>query len=186
MDFETIKKTYERLPDSRLIFIAQHEASQLMPEAQQLLIAEIKKRNLDPNLLDAVDKQVSPIDEKEFETYLNLIRHLPCPYCSIPSSLTAAVVESGNMQVLKVGCPTCLIKTLDSSSDTAAALGIFGIFRAAKKISKNDDMKISVSKGETEQLFDQFVRNHIGAIELRKNNGMELVDYLKRVNNPAF
>lgn len=193
MDIESIRKNYERLPDQKLIYVAQYQANQLSPEALDILTAEIKKRKLDPALLSSIDKQTGNLTESEFKSYVSLVQNLPCPYCSSARKLTAIVLEISGIKKFRIGCPDCLIKQIDKASnkDTAMTVAegllsgpsLFGIFRAAKKISNNDQMREELRTKQSDKIMEHFVYYNIGAIEAKKSNPESLSEFLKLTNS---
>lgn len=185
MDIESIRKNYERLPDQRLIYVAEHEAANISPEALEILNNEIKKRGLE-HLLAAVNVQLTGISPKDFSDYVKLIRDLPCPYCYKSGPLTGIVVEA-RFQAIRIGCSPCLIKLLDKTANLTAVGsvlgGIFSIFSAAKKISRNDNMKQLLQNKKSDFIFEEFISNSIGAIESRKKDQEKLIQYIKSINS---
>jgi len=73
MDIEQIKKNYENFDDSKIEILAKNEAGSLEPEVIPILVNEIKKRNLDIDLIKGIESQTKELTEKEIqETKLKL------------------------------------------------------------------------------------------------------------------
>ena len=187
MDLESIRKNYERLPDQKLVHVAQFQANQLSPEARDILVAEIKKRGLDPNLISAIDRQTGNLTEPEFRNYVSIIQNLPCPYCNNIGKLTAIILEVSQIKKFRIGCPECLIKQIDKASNTDTAMSVaegllsgpslFGIFRTAKTVSVNDAMREELRTKQSDKILEHFVFANIGAIETRKSNPGSLNEF---------
>ena len=81
MDIEQIKKNYENFNDSKIEHLAKNEAGSLEPEVIPILVNEIKKRNLDVDLIKGIEAQTKELTEKEIQEIKLKIESLSCPEC---------------------------------------------------------------------------------------------------------
>ena len=73
MDLNDIRENYKNFDDWKIEKIASEEAGSLRPEVLDILKAEIKKRNLNLNLIDSVDSQTKELTESEFNEYCDIL-----------------------------------------------------------------------------------------------------------------
>ncbi|GAB3667988.1 hypothetical protein GCM10028791_43500 [Echinicola sediminis] len=83
MDLNDIRKNYEKFDDWKIEEIASEKAGSLRLEVLDILKSEIKKRNLNPNLIDSVDSQTKELTESEFNEYCDILRNHTCPNVSL-------------------------------------------------------------------------------------------------------
>ena len=81
MDIKRIEENYQRMSDDQIIRIATTDARGLRPEVYGIIENEIKKRNLNPNILQGAIAQNKEHSLAEVEQYSKLLRDLPCPIC---------------------------------------------------------------------------------------------------------
>ena len=67
MDIEQIKKNYENFDDSKIEILAKNEAGSLESEVIPILVNEIKKRNLDIDLIKGIEAQTKELTENEIQ-----------------------------------------------------------------------------------------------------------------------
>lgn len=190
MDLELIKQNYERLPDFKIIEMANYQANQLPPEVLQILKNEIRVRNLPSKLLDSIEVTTKELSKEELSAYIELIRNLPDPTTGEKTKkLNAAIVSktisyfffSQKTNTLFIGTHKSILKKLDEATMLTALLGWWGIksiFHAISSLRHNSKMsKINYDGNPTETLT-QFVLQNVGFIEANKKDTQKLIEFL--------
>jgi hypothetical protein len=185
-DIAELRKNYERLDDARIIRLASEEASELRPEALELLKQIIKERKLSPVVSNAINVQVKEIDEKTLSAYCDLLRRLPCPVCnSINEKLNANIIASlasgYYFSEVQIACPSCLDKAYGKANLNAALFGwwrILGIINMPRVFAFNRRIKKLNHIPEASNALKEFVLKRAGRIELYRNNSEELTDII--------
>ncbi len=77
MDIKNIEKHYARMSDNEIIRVATTNARGLRPEVFGIIENEIKKRNLNPDLLKGVLAQNKEYSIEEIENNSKLLRDVP-------------------------------------------------------------------------------------------------------------
>ncbi len=67
IDLEQIKQNYSVFEDYKIEHLAKNEAGSLEPEVIPILVDEIKKRNLDVDLIKGIEAQTKELTEKEIQ-----------------------------------------------------------------------------------------------------------------------
>ncbi len=136
MDLNDIRENYKKFDDWKIEKIASEEAGSLRLEVLDILKAEIKKRNLNLNLIDSVDSQIRELTESEFDEYCEILRNHPCPKCNsktqkINATMVGRVVSilimTNYEKFLKVACSNCLDEMHREANMKSALLGWWGI-----------------------------------------------------------
>ena len=190
MDLDLIKQNYERLPDFKIVEMANYEANQLPPEVLQILINQIRVRNLPSKLLDSIQITTKKLSNEELNGYIEIIRNLPDPTTGEKTKkLNATIISktisyfffSQKTNTLFIGTPESIIKKLDEATLQTALLGWWGIkaiFHAISSLRHNSKMsKINYDTNPTEALI-QFVLQNIGFIEMNKKDTKKLIEFL--------
>lgn len=136
MDLMEIEKNYERMSDSRLIEVITTNAQGIQPEVVSIIENEIKKRNLDPGLLNCLIAQNEQHSIEDIYHYAELLRNCPCPICnntrdklngtiyhSIKSIIATTITETRWI----IACPDCLDKQNRKAIVSSSLLGWWGI-----------------------------------------------------------
>jgi hypothetical protein len=119
MDIKRIEENYQRMSDSEIIRIATTDARGLRPEVFGIIENEIKKRNLNPNILQGAIAQNKEYSLSEVEQYSKLLRGLPCPICgNTHEKLNGTVSHTVKSFIFfttygtepTIACPDCLDK----------------------------------------------------------------------------
>lgn len=185
-DIEDLRKNYERLDDARIIRLASEEATELRPEALDLLKNIIKERGLSLVVGEAIEVQFKEIDEKTLLSYCELLRRLPCPRCkSVNEKLNGniiATLSSGYyFENIKITCPTCLDQAYSKANLNIALSGWWrlpGLFNTPRALIFNKKMKKLDHIEEASKPLRAFVSAQAGRIELNRNNAEGLSDIL--------
>lgn len=187
MDLRDIEKHYERISDDEIIRIATTDACGLRPEVFEIIENEIKKRNLDPSILNGVLAQNKDHSFEEIEMYSKLLRDLPCPICgrinrklngTILHTVKSFIFVTEYEEKLIIACPDCLDKKNDEAILSTALLGWWGIpagfFKTPVYIYRNLKSKKENRLEKANSTLLLFTLGNIGEIEAYKNNKEEL------------
>ena len=180
-----LRKNYERLDDERIIRLASEEATELRPEALELLKQIIKERGLSPVVSESIGVQFE-LDEKKIEGYCALLRGLTCPQCNsmnekLNGNVVATLAGGYYFENLKIECPTCLDKAYSAANLKIALTGWWrlpGLFNAPRALIFNKKMKKWNHIETASEPLKAFVSSHAGRIELNRNNPEGLTDIL--------
>jgi len=185
-DIHELRKNYERLDNERIIRLATEEATELRPEALELLKQIIKERGLSPVVGKAIDVQFKAIDEKTLLGYCELLRRLPCPSCNsvdekLNGNIIATVSGGYYFENVKIACPTCLDRAYSRSNLSIALTGWWrlpGLFNTPRALRFNKKMKKFDHVEVASEPLKQFVSGQAGRIELNRNSPEGLLDIL--------
>jgi hypothetical protein len=135
-DLKDIAEFYSKKTDSELIHIATNKAQGLRPGVLEIIENEIKKRNLNSNILEGAKAQNTKYSPEEIIELSQKLRSLPCPLCgSIKSKLNGTIMHTAKSFLFFsffrkepiIGCPDCLDKKNQDSIISTALLGWWGI-----------------------------------------------------------
>jgi hypothetical protein len=185
-DIEELRKNYERLDDARIIRLASEEATELRPEALELLKQIIKERGLSPVVGKAIEVQFKEIDERTLLGYCELLRLLPCPACKsvnekLNGNIIATVSGGYYFENVKIACPTCLDRAYSRSNLSIALSGWWrlpGLYNTPRALIFNKKMKKFDHIEEPSGSLRLFVAKQAGRIELNCNSTEGLIDIL--------
>ncbi|WP_282037323.1 hypothetical protein [Saccharicrinis aurantiacus] len=194
LDLELIKKNYEKFEDYKLEHLAKNEAGSLEPEVIPILMAEIKKRGLDPNLEKGIEAQTKEITESEIIEILDKVSGLKCPECggksnplkgSLIRSVKSFIIFTNYKKTPIISCQECANKKRKSALTSTIILGWWGIpwgiIRTPQTIinyfvDKNKLKEIS------ESILTGFVIENIGEIRTNWESEDELVEFIDHQN----
>jgi hypothetical protein len=193
-NLEELRKNYERFDDNKIIRLATEEASELRPEAVDLLRQIIKERGLSGDLLKGIDVQIQEIDNDKLLEYAELLRRLPCPVCkstneklnaTMTGSVISFIILTNYEKELIIACPNCLDKANTKAIIKSALLGWWGLpwgfIRTIQALLFNDKMKEQNRLSEPNELLKGFVLERIGRLEASRNNSSELQEIIERI-----
>jgi hypothetical protein len=193
-NLEELRKNYERFDDNKLIRLATEEASELRPEAVELLKQIIKERGLSEDILKGIDVQIQEIDNEKLLEYTELLRRLPCPVCkstneklnaTMTGNVISFIILTNYEKELKIACPNCLDKDNNKAIIKSALLGWWGLpwgfIRTIQALLFNDKMKEQNRLSEPNDLLKGFVLERIGRLEASRNNSSELQEIIERI-----
>ena len=196
MDLKDIKENYKNFDDYKIEKIASEEAGSLRPEVLDILKAEIKKRNLNLNLIDSVDSQTKELTESEFNEYCGILRNHPCPKCNsktqkVNATMVGRVVSMLIMtnyeKSLKVACSNCLDEMHSKANMKSALLGWWGIpwgpIQTIRSFMFNSSMKKNNRSEKPNEIFTSFILSNIGIMEKAKTEPEKLTEFINRTNN---
>jgi hypothetical protein len=195
-DLKDIAKNYSKKTDSELIHIATQKASGLRPGVIEIIEDELKKRNLNLNILDGVKAQNKEYSIEEITELSKKLRDLPCPLCGNKTSkLNGTVMHTVKSFVLFstfrqepiIGCPDCLDKKNQESITSTAILGWWGfpsgLLKTPLYIYNNIKSKKQNRILEPNETLLSFTLENIGQIESYKDDVEKLKKIIKYVKN---
>ncbi|PWJ41847.1 hypothetical protein [Sediminitomix flava] len=179
IDVKQIQKNYELFSDQEIVKIATHDVINLAPEAVEILIQQIEKRNLDASLLESVKLQAEPLSEKEFNVYFQAITHMKCPECGekngtlqghLIRKVMSFIVLTYSSKRPIICCSDCGESEKQSSLIKTFLLGWWGL---PFGILKTPYYLIShfLDRGKLDQISDQIIADfiHLNYPIIRKN-----------------
>lgn len=194
IDIEQIKKNYANFEDYKIEHLAKNEAAGLEPDVIPILIEEIKKRGLDPNLIKGIEAQTKELTESELTELKSKIANLPCPDCGAKNTpligtlirtVKSFIVLTSYKKVPVITCETCANKRRKNAMITTFLLGWwgipFGIFRTPIALIQtliDKNKRIEISDG----ILTVFAVESIGEIKTNWDKEAELVDFIRHVN----
>lgn len=191
MDIKDIEKTYERMTNDELIKITTKDAQGLRPEVFGIIEHEIKKRNLNPGLLNAAFAQNKDYKLEEVETYAEFLRALPCPDCgNTKDKLNGTICHTVKSFIFfttygtkpVIACPDCLNKANNSATLSTALLGWWGfpwgLLKTPLYIYRNQKAKKQNEVYPANETMLGFTMSNIGHIEAYRNDKEKLKEVL--------
>ena len=195
IDLEKIKQNYSEFEDYKIEHLAKNEAGGLEPDVIPILINEINKRGLDPDLIQGIEAQTKELTESELNELKSKIASLTCPECgkkngqlvgSIIRTVKSFIVLTSYKKVTVITCKTCADKKRKNAMISTALLGWwgipFGLFRTpialiSSLTDKNKAEEIS------EGIITGFAIENIGEIRTNWEKETELVEFVGHINN---
>lgn len=194
IDIEQIKKNYANFEDYKIEHLAKNEVAGLEPDVIPILIEEIKKRGLDPNLIKGIEAQTKELTESELTELKSKIANLPCPDCGAKNTpligtlirtVKSFIVLTSYKKVPVITCETCANKRRKNAMITTFLLGWwgipFGIFRTPIALIQtlfDKNKRVEISDG----ILTVFAVESIGEIKTNWDKEAELVDFIRHVN----
>jgi hypothetical protein len=194
IDIEQIKKNYADFEDYKIEHLAKNEAAGLEPDVIPILIEEIKKRGLDPDLIKGIEAQTKELTESELTELKSKIANLPCPDCGAKNTpligtlirnVKSFIVLTSYKKVPVITCETCANKRRKNAMISTFLLGWwgipFGIFRTPIALIQtliDKNKRVEISDG----ILTVFAVENIGEIKTNWDKETELVDYVRHVN----
>ncbi|MPM24413.1 hypothetical protein SDC9_70895 [bioreactor metagenome] len=195
MNLEQIKQNYSEFEDYKIEFIAKNEAGGLEPEVIPILINEINKRGLNPDLIKGIEAQTKELTDSEINELKSKIANLTCPECghkngqlvgSIIRTVKSFILLTSYKKVPVITCKTCAEKKRKNAIISTALLGWwgipFGLFRtpiALIATLKDKDKAEEIS----ESIITRFAIGNIGEIRTNWDKDEKLVELIRHLNN---
>ena len=187
IDIQIVKENYQKLSEAELTRMAANDAVGLTQEAQQVLVEEIKRRNLDPNIINAVHAQNAAYTIEEVDKYCEILRNLSCPGCgtsslklngTMTSEVMSFILFTNRVKKIKIGCPNCLDKANDNAITKSTIAGWWGIpwgpVRTIQAIILNHKNKKTNHLEIPNDYLRSFALSRVGLIEAHKNDEEKL------------
>ena len=187
LDIDNISEYYTRMSDQELIRVSTQDASGLRPEVFEIIENEIKKRNLNPNLINGALAQNKKHTTEELEKYSEKLRKLACPICgqteqklngTIAHSVKSFFIFTSFKTEPFVACPQCLDKKNNQALISSAILGWWGIpwgiIKTPTYIFRNIKAKKQNHLDNSNETMLSFTLSNIGEIETYGNDNTKL------------
>lgn len=196
IDLEQVKNHYAKMDNARLENIAKFEMALLEPAVQQIVIAEIKRRGLDENLLVGIEAQTKELSEAEVYALRDKIKGLACPSCGQPNQglmggmvrkVRSFLIITQYEQRPMIACPACVEAERKSQLIKNSLLGWWGfpwglLYRTPQAIInhfRDNGKKEEISEG----ILIQFAVENIGELKTNWDKADKLVNFIRRQNN---
>lgn len=193
-DLKDIADYYSKKTDSEIIYIATENAKGLRPGVLEIIENEIKKRNLNPNILEGAKAQNREYKLAEITELSQKIRSLPCPICgnktaklngTVMHTVKSFILFSSFRKEPVIACPDCLDKKNQESIISTAVFGWWGFPSGFLKtpfyIYYNVKAKKQNRISESNQTLLSFTLHNIGEIETYKEDTEKLKRIIKYV-----
>ncbi|TAM98214.1 MAG: hypothetical protein EPN39_09590 [Chitinophagaceae bacterium] len=191
IDIQFVQETYQRMSDGELTRVLTQEATGLTPEAQEVVKGEIRRRNLDPNIVRGVEAQQKTYTIAELEAYCEIIQKLPDPLtgntserlnATLMAEVKSFVFFTHYKEKILIGTP----RTLDAANNSALRKTMFlgwwcfpsGIIKSIKAIRINLTSKRTNNIPSPSDYLRTFVLSKIGEIETYKDNKERLLELI--------
>ncbi len=121
LDSRELEEHYRNLPNEKIERICLYETRHLRPEVLPVLRAEVVRRGLSKELVDAIEIVAHGLSRDEYDAVVAWFRKRPCPLCGRQEDMLNACFEESvrsagivlqRTQVAVVGCPSCLMTRL--------------------------------------------------------------------------
>lgn len=192
MDLWEIRKNYETMSDSKLIDVITTNAQGIQPEVFEIIENEIKKRNLDPDLLKVLVAQNEQHTIEDIYHYAELLRNLLCPICfnthdklngTIYYTIKSIIITTLTQTKVIIACPDCLDKQNRKAIVSCLLLGWWGIpwgiLKTPVYIYRNLKAKEENRMSDPNGPLLSFTADHIGEIKAFENNSEKLDDVIR-------
>lgn len=193
-DLKDIAERYSKKTDSEIIYAATQNATGLRPGVLEIIEDEIKKRNLDLNILEGARAQNREYSLAEITELSQKIRNLPCPLCgsktlklngTVMHTVKSFILFSSFRKEPIIACPDCLDKKNQESITSTVLLGWWGfpwgIIKTPIYIYYNIKAKKENRNTEPNEILLGFILQNIGQIETYKNDTEKLKQIIRYV-----
>lgn len=150
MDLNKIKDNYRKMTDEEIVRMITNNSEGLMDEVYPIIENEIIKRNLNPDLINALYSHNKSYSLDQIEAYANILRALACPICHdrthplngtevyfIKSLIFFTITDSKTI----IACPECLNQANRKAFFNNLLLGWwglpFGLIKTPQYLYKN-------------------------------------------------
>lgn len=199
IDLEQIRNHYSNMDDSKLERIAKFEVASLHPEVQPIIIAEIKKRGLDENLLIGIKAQTKKLSEKEIHELRDKVKGLDCPSCGKPNQeLVGGIIRKVRSYVLvthyekrpMIACKSCLEKERKSQLIKNSLFGWWGFpwgfFYRTPQAIINHFRDNGKEEEISESILIEFAIQNAGELKTNWDDEDKLVDFINHQNTVNY
>lgn len=196
IDLEQIKNHYSKMDDARLEKIAKFEINSLQQEVQPIVIAEIKKRGLDNNLLAGIEAQVKELTDDELIELMDKIRGLDCPICGEPNKgLVGGVIKKVRSFVVFsqyekrtiIACQSCVDRERRNHLLKNCLLGWWGVpwgmLYWTPKVIIDHFLDNTRKQVISETILEETAIYGVGELRTNWDNEEKLVEFIHQQNN---
>jgi len=188
---EDIRKNYEKYDDATILKIIS-EAKDLRKEVVELLNDEIRKRGLDPKLIEFVAIETNFYEGSERQQLINEIKRSVCTGCGNNSELygytfntiISYLIWYNHDQNLQIICSDCAKNLRLKSMLTTLALGWWsrsGILATPATLI-SDLIEIIKKEKYSKRVINHFVDENTGSIRRMDKSEGSLTTIIKRFN----
>lgn len=187
IDIQLVKDHYARIGNEELIHIATKDAAGMTPEAQEVIKAELRSRNLDSSFIKGVEAQNREHSLADISTYCEILRALDCPKCgstgyklnaTLTNQVMSFIILTQRSKKIVIACPDCLDRANNNALLTTVAMGWWGIpwgpIRSIMAIADNISYKKSNRIDQPTPLMMQVAASAAGQIETYKEDKAKL------------
>ena len=192
LDINNIAEYYSRMSDQELVRVSTQDARGLRPEVFAIIEKELKKRNLNPDILKGAMAQNREYTSEELESYAGRLRELACPLCgskeqklngTIAHTIMSFLVITSYKTESVIACPPCLDKKNDSALMSSALLGWWGIpwglLKTPTYIYRNIKAKQQNHMINSNDALLSFTLSNIGLIETFGHDKNKLAELIR-------
>ncbi|MBI1228005.1 MAG: hypothetical protein GC192_22425 [Bacteroidetes bacterium] len=196
LDLEQIKNHYAKMNDAKLENIAKFEMALLEPAVQPIVIAEIKRRGMDENLLAGIAAQTKTLSDEEVEELKDKLKGLACPSCGKPDQgLVGGIIRKVRSIVLFtqyeqrpiIACPACVEAERKSQLIKNSLFGWWGfpsglLYRTPQAIInhfRDNGKRDAISEG----ILTHFAVENVGELKTNWNQEDKIVSFVRRKNS---
>ena len=195
IDLEQIKKNYAEFDDFKIERLAKNEVNGLTPDVISILIDEINKRGLNPDLIKGIESQTKELTESELKELKFKISSLPCPDCgsqslplvgSLIRSVKSYIVFTSYTKTPVITCKNCSKKRRKNAIISTLLWGWwgvpYGLFKTPISLIANfrDNNK---QEEISDDIITLFALNNTGELMTNLDKEKELVDYIRHIND---
>lgn len=195
LDLEEIRNHYSKMDVKKLERIAKFEINALNPEVQPIVIAEIKKRGLDENLLAGIEAQMKILTEEEVDELIDKINGLDCPSCGKSNQgLVGGIIRKVRSYLVitqyevrtMVACEGCVEAERKNQLIKNSLFGWWGfpwgIFYRTPQAIINHFLDNRKRAAISESVLMDFAINNVGELKTNWDNEAELVNFINYTN----
>ena len=179
LDAEMVRQHYVRVGDEELLRIIAEDGLLLTPEAKDIVMEEVRKRRLKPDVLPFVHAQLKEYSAAEIDVLCASLRRLPCTVCGQSDQLLnmthgtrvfSLLVITNSSRFSLIACPDCMDKAMRKANIITALLGWWGlpwgIIRTIQALSNNISYGKSHHAPLPNKALKEFVNAHAGIVSL--------------------
>jgi len=199
IDLEQVRNHYSQMDDSRLERIAKYDIASLEPEVEEIVIAELKKRNFDESILSGIAAQTKEYDDEEIEELLDKVKSLACPKCGTQDKdLVGGIVRKVRGYIIMtkyerrplIACRPCIEEERKSQLIKNSLFGWWGIpwgllYNTPHAII-NHFRDNRIKEELSESILLDFVGQNIGELKTNWMNQDYLTDFIHHQNTKRY
>jgi len=190
---EEIRKNYEKLDDPTIQKIALNPKG-LRKEVVEILNNEIRKRNININLIEFVKFETNFYDGEEREKLIYNIKNSVCTNCNEETelkgykfnTLTSFIIALSHDEKVQIICSSCAKKMRLRSMLITLSLGWWsreGLFATPVSLI-SDFIEILRKEKYSKEVINEFIDENTGSLRRLETQNGALTTILKRFNQP--
>lgn len=187
IDINEIKTNYAAFDDAKIKRLAKKESKGLRDDVVPILLEEIKKRELDHNLIEWVKAERRILSGHELDVLKQKVKTSTCTICNLNknlygikySTIISFFIGYTTTHYEQIICTSCGSKQKQQSAIKTLFLGWWspsGFFTTPFILIQK---LIGLFRGQnlSDELIEAFIKNNIGTITL-KNDSQEIIQQL--------